>query len=583
MNLKILIADDSPTNRKQLETVVRHLGHVPILACDGQEAVDKFRDESPDLVFMDVMMPGMDGMTAVKHIRAMQGSKWSPIVFFSALDRMQDMVRGLEEGGDDYVVKPASLQLLRAKINGYARLLSLQKMNYQYTEELENWRDEARTQVRLGAHVMARLTDADGLRDSLVRYFNIPTDAFSGDLLCARRAPDEVLHVMLADAAGHGLSAALAALPITQIFYSMTAKGFPIASIAEELNRRLKAILPADLFVAATLAAVDVRSQTVEVWNGGNPDALFMNTAGEITMRWPSRHPPLGILPEAVFSGLTETIGFHEPGDLVMCSDGLVEAEDPADVWFGLEGVARVFAQTPHTEGQRFVALRTAVLDHMAERPNRDDLSCMMVSLPVERRQAVRFSAKSAAVYQGPVSDWRLELSYGETELRYLDVVPHVLGFISQVQILKAHQGALFLILTELFNNALDHGLLGLDSSIKSSENGFELFLQERAQRLAQLQDGRIELSFLLHQDGNQSLLDLSVTDTGPGFDFQGTLAAELQEDNDHRPYGRGLRLLRNLCAELRYYGMGNKVWARYVLSEACVAADSALPESAPA
>lgn len=565
---KVLIADDSPTNRKQLESVCQRLGLVPVIARDGLEAVAQFQAENPDLVFMDIMMPGMDGIEAVKHIRQVQ-TAWCPIIFYSAMDRMQDIVRGLEEGGDDYLVKPASLPLLRAKINNYVRQIALQRQNRDYTDELETWRDDARTQARLGAHVMAHLTDAEGMRDGLVRSFNIPTADFSGDLLCARRAPDEVLHLLLADGTGHGLAAALATLPVTQIFYSMTAKGFPIASIAEELNRRLKAILPADMFVAATLAAVDVRNQTVEVWNGGNPDALFISLQGETLLRWPSRHPPLGILPEALFSGSTETDIFQEPGDVVMFSDGLAEAENAAGQWFGVSGVEAAVTRSSEQDA-RFNFLREAVLAHLGERSNHDDLSFLTARLPMERRQSVRFQPQSQEPLQGPVSTWRLELSYGMEELRYLDVVPMVLNLINQVQSLKPHQGTLFLIISELFNNAMDHGLLGLDSSLKAQDGGFDLFLQERSHRLEQQVEGRIDLSILLHQTGDQAVLDIGVTDTGPGFDFLAILNGELKDEDGIRPHGRGMRLVRSLGAELRYAGKGNSAWARYVLSSAC-------------
>ena len=313
-SLKILIADDSPSNAKQLEILIRRAGHVPILAGDGRSAVALFQAESPDLVFMDIMMPGMDGIEAVRRIRALPTEKWTPIIFHSAQDGMGDIVAGLEAGGDDYLVKPASPRLLLAKLDAYARLLALQQKELGYIAELESWRLEAEEQSRLGAHVMERLTDAEGLRDPMIQSFNLPADTFSGDLLCAARGPGEVLNVMLADAAGHGLSAALSAMPLTQAFYSMTAKGFPLSSIAEELNRKLKALLPADRFVAASLASVDARNQTVEVCNGGNPDAAFVTLDGKVSMQWASNHPPLGILPDGLFSGTTETVVFHEPG-----------------------------------------------------------------------------------------------------------------------------------------------------------------------------------------------------------------------------------------------------------------------------
>lgn len=563
-SLKILIADDTPTNAKQLEFLARRAGHIPVLAVDGQQAVDQFQAHAPDLVFMDIMMPGMDGITAVQLIRAIPTSKWTPIIFYSALDRMQDIVRGLEAGGDDYVVKPASIQLLQAKINAYARLLALQRREQSYIEELRNWRQEAEEQNRLGAHVMARLTDTAGLHDPMVQSFNLPAETFSGDLLCAARGPGDVLNVMLADAAGHGLSAALSAMPVTQAFYSMTAKGFPLSSIAEELNRKLKAILPADRFVAATLASVDVRNQTVEVWNGGNPDALFVATEGEVIMEWASNHPPLGILPPSLFSGATETAVFHEPGELILCSDGLVEAEDPEGKWFTLEGT-RAALTGLRDPGQRFQNLKSSLEAHLAGRPARDDVSCMLVTVPIERRRQVRFTAP-APQHQGRVAEWRLDLAYSAPELRYIDVVPAVLGFVSQVEALKPHQGTLFLIVSELFNNALDHGLLNLDSNIKGMIGGFELYMQHRAERLAQLNEGRIALSFLVHDDDGRALLDIDVSDSGPGFDFQAQLGDQALDPADARPHGRGIALVRGLCQELQFFGSGSRVRARYRL-----------------
>jgi CheY-like chemotaxis protein/anti-sigma regulatory factor (Ser/Thr protein kinase) len=571
-SLKILIADDNQVNLQLLESVVRRLGHVAVVAGNGREAIEVFRREAPDLVLMDVMMPHMDGMTAVREIRALPADTWVPIIFCSAMDRVEDIVRGLECGGDDYLVKPIFPQLLRAKLNHYAQLLKLQRDVRAYTGELENWREEAQEQARLGAHVMARLTDAEGLRDPLLQHFNFPADTFSGDLLCAARGPGGVMHVMLADAAGHGLAAALTALPLTQAFYSMTAKGFPLATIAEELNQKLKAILPVDRFVAATLAAVDVRNQTVEVWNGGNPDALYINRQGKVLNTWVSRHPPLGILPSSVFSGMTETVVFSEPGDLVLCSDGLVEAETPQGEWLGLEGVIGLLGGA-HSGHGRIEHLIQGLRAHMQADSGRDDISCMVLHVPIERRRQLRVDAPSV-VSQTSVDDWRLDIAYSAQELRYIDVVPAVLGFITQVAALKPHQGALFLIISELFNNALDHGVLGLDSAMKAEAGGFERYLQARTERLAALQDGFVSLAFHLHQQTARAVLDISVQDSGPGFDHGALLRQKDAEDSwrEHdRPSGRGIGLVRSLCEQLVYSGTGNKVWARYVLGDLTV------------
>ena len=565
--MKILIADDTPINVKQLEVMTVKLGHRPVVAFDGASAVAAFQTEKPDLVFMDIMMPGMDGITAVQQIRALPTDRWTPIIFYSALDRMQDIVSGLEAGGDDYLAKPASTQLLKAKINSYARQIALQSKMHLYAEELARWREDAEEQTRLGAHVMSRLTDAAGLRDQMVRSFNLPAETFSGDLLCAARAPGDVLNLLLADAAGHGLAAALSAMPLTQAFYSMTAKGFPLTSIAEELNRKLKAILPADRFVAATLAAVDVRNQTVEVWNGGNPDALFVNSKGDVVMRWSSRHPPLGILPAVLFSGVTETVVFQEPGDLVMSSDGLTEAENRAGEWLGIDGVIKLLSTLDNSEA-RFQHLQDGVTAHLQGLPGRDDISCLMATVPINRRRQFRFAAPQM-INQSQFAEWRLDVSYNAQELRYIDVVPAVLGLVTQVHALREHQGALFLVLSELFNNSLDHGLLGLDSMTKTWIGGFEIYMQQRADRLAKLDHGRVELSFLLHQDESRAVLDITLSDSGPGFDYQNRLqdSSALSESNE-QTFGRGIALVKSLCDQIVYSGIGNKVWCRYVVSD---------------
>ncbi len=561
--LKILIADESLADVELLEAEARKLGHRVLTARGGREAVEMCRRERPDLVFMDVTLPRMDALSVVREIRTVAGERWVPVVFYSAPDRMEDIINGLEAGGDDYLAKPASPRVLRAKINSYARLLSLQDRTLAYKEELAQWRSQAEEETRLSSHVMARLTETAGLRDPLVRHFNMPTETFGGDLVCAARAPGDILYVMLADATGHGLPAALTALPLTQVFYGMTAKGFPLGTIAEELNRKLQALMPADRFVAATLAAMDVHNQTVEVWNGGNPDAMFFNTAGEVALRWPSQHPPLGILPDAAFSGVTQTLSYRNAGRLLLCSDGLVDAESPTGERWGQDEIARLLSQT--APDRQFSALVQELERHLSGRAAHDDISFLMVDAPVERRQTVRAVPQGLAD-QGGVSEWRLEVSYGAQALRELDVVPVVLGFITQLNALKPHQGTLFLVVSELFNNALDHGLLCLDSTMKRLDGGFDRYLQQRSERLATLNQGHIGLAFKVHESGGRAMLDISLTDSGKGFDYRPFLGDGSSENPDTRPHGRGIVLVRSLCQEIVYHGAGNRVSVRYLL-----------------
>lgn len=561
--LKLLVVDDTLVNVKMLEAVARKLGHHTVVAQDGIEAVERFQAESPDLVIMDIMMPRMDGIEAARRIRALPQDRWIPIILFSALDSFQDVVRGLEAGADDYLTKPANLQVIQAKINSYARVLALQEESRRYGRELAAWRAEAEEQSQLGQYIIGRLLDSPGLRDPMVQWLNTPAQTFSGDLVCATRGPGDVLYVMLADAAGHGLSAALTALPLSQVFHGMAMKGFPIHTIAEELNAKLKAFLPIDRFVAASLIALDTRNQTIEIWNGGNPDVLFVDEHHRVSQRWPSRHPPLGILAKHLFSSATEVVGYQHPGELVMVSDGILEAEDGTGQRLNQAGLEHLLGQAE--PGARLAAIESGVNRHLAGRIEHDDLSAVVVKVPIERRQAPR-AALAAERPETKFSEWRMELSWGAAELQSMDIVPAVLGFTNQIKPLQPHQGQLFLIVSELFNNALDHGILGLDSRTKNAEGGFERYLEEREHRLQTLEEGRIEMGFHLHRSGGRPVLDLQVRDSGEGFDFERILNLDGDEHSPFQTHGRGIRLVRSLCEDLTYQERGTAVFVRYAL-----------------
>jgi PAS domain S-box-containing protein len=125
--LRVLVVDDSAVNRQLLQTFLTKLGCEVMLAEDGARAVAMFEQEAPDLIFMDVMMPEMDGYEATRRIKAAAGDRWVPVVFVSALDKDENLVAGLEAGGDDYLPKPVNFVLLHAKLRSLVRTLSLQR------------------------------------------------------------------------------------------------------------------------------------------------------------------------------------------------------------------------------------------------------------------------------------------------------------------------------------------------------------------------------------------------------------------------------------------------------------------------
>ncbi len=125
--LKVLAVDDNKVNLHILQVFLQKLSHQVILAENGAEAVEKFIAERPDFILMDIMMPVMNGFEATKAIKAISQDRWVPVIFLSALNRDENLVEGLEAGGDDYMTKPINFVVLEAKLRSVQRMLSLQQ------------------------------------------------------------------------------------------------------------------------------------------------------------------------------------------------------------------------------------------------------------------------------------------------------------------------------------------------------------------------------------------------------------------------------------------------------------------------
>jgi two-component system response regulator MtrA len=115
---KILVVDDDDALREMVGLVLAGAGYEPVFAADGLSAIDIFNQSNPDLVLLDIMLPGQSGIEVCSQIRATSGT---PIVMLTAKGDTEDVVRGLEAGADDYVVKPHNGAELLARIKARLR------------------------------------------------------------------------------------------------------------------------------------------------------------------------------------------------------------------------------------------------------------------------------------------------------------------------------------------------------------------------------------------------------------------------------------------------------------------------------
>ena len=171
--MKILIAEDDQYIREGLRDLLEAEGYQTVLAVDGTEAVAKYHDSTPNLVLLDIMMPGKDGYTVCREIRG--HSSQVPVIFLSAKSEEIDRVIGLELGADDYIMKPFGTREVVARIRavtrrslatqsseGKARVLKLGDLEV-YPEELRAKREEERIDLSLrDVNILELLHDNQG-------------------------------------------------------------------------------------------------------------------------------------------------------------------------------------------------------------------------------------------------------------------------------------------------------------------------------------------------------------------------------------------------------------------------------------
>ncbi|RDH83010.1 MAG: two-component system response regulator [endosymbiont of Galathealinum brachiosum] len=114
---KILVVDDSQTQVQAIIKILNKNGHETITAEDGDSAVAVARDELPDLILMDVVMPGLNGFQATRHITKTEGTQHIPVIMLSSKDQETDKVWAERQGASGYIIKPASEDELMSAIN----------------------------------------------------------------------------------------------------------------------------------------------------------------------------------------------------------------------------------------------------------------------------------------------------------------------------------------------------------------------------------------------------------------------------------------------------------------------------------
>ncbi|WP_416886319.1 PP2C family protein-serine/threonine phosphatase [Marinospirillum sp.] len=376
---KVLIAEDQLPQRHLLASFFQQEGYQVITAHNGVEAVAAFAEHRPSLVLMDIIMPEMDGLEATRRIKALPEGEFATIIFLTVREGLAEMRICIEAGGDDFLTKPINTDLLKIRIFALQRLQELhQQLAVQHRFLVNHLQEEQKNQ-RLAQKVFEHLLSVQGGDLPGVEIVQRAADRFSGDLVLSRRLADGRVRIFLGDFTGHGLAAALGALPTAEVFYTLSDQGVGLDRLLNEMNAKLCALLPDDRFLAAAVVEISADLTQFTWWNGGLPSLVLKK--GREMRALVSDFLALGILSERDFSQELHQQPCSKDAALLMMTDGILEAHNAQQVAFATTGFKDFLAGWPYGEGMQ-AALESALVEHLGlELVLEDDLSLVSVCL----------------------------------------------------------------------------------------------------------------------------------------------------------------------------------------------------------
>lgn len=544
--MRILIIEDDALFGEILQTFVEDQGCTTIIA----ETLDSARQQLSASVFQFVLLdnhlPDGDGINFISTIKE-TSSVPLPVMMITGDSNQALMTQAFENGADDFLTKPLSLDLLWHKIQRVHDLFAKEAKLEEQAKSLSQLLDNQEREEELARYVYECVSDTLQPETECVDTYLQSSSAFNGDVFICDTAPNGNRFVILADATGHGLSAAICILPLVATIKAMIRKGLSLPHIVHEANKKLGIELPDDKFVTLIGVEVNFHKQNMLIFNGGMPDIICVRHDKEL-QRLPSTSLALGIMDPEDFDPGILTIDTHPLQNLFFFSDGLIEQQNNAGEEFGMDRAMAVLALRDSKEG-----LLSLMVNHFTVfnemRELQDDLS--ICDLQVSDLMAMHRNEdkqddnkKTGRIVASITLEGKL--------IAATDIIGIFDGLMRSTDVVGDLRQKAFTVFAELISNALDHGILDLDSSLKNDFAGFAEYFALKEERLANMKEEDSLTMSLTYTPRNQEM-QFSIIDSGSGYEYKTINDAQVGDLS-----GRGMSLINKLCNRIDVQAPGN-------------------------
>jgi len=221
---RILVVDDLPENREVLVKRLERQGHQTAEAENGRHALEMMASGTYDLVLLDVMMPEVDGYTALGRMKADPALRHIPVIMISALDEIESVVRCIETGAEDFLPKPFNPTLLRARIGASLEKKAFRDQEQAYLRQIEETQKRLEEELQEAAKYVISILPAPMEKPFPISWAYDPSTELGGDSFGYHWIDDTHFGIYLLDVCGHGVGAALLSVAAINVLRSGSLK-----------------------------------------------------------------------------------------------------------------------------------------------------------------------------------------------------------------------------------------------------------------------------------------------------------------------------------------------------------------------
>ena len=384
---KIIVVDDELDILDFVQISLEADGFEVITASSGKEALAKIKQELPDLILLDLMMPQMDGYEVMNILKSDKQTSNIPVIMLTALTQVDDKVKGLSIGAYDYITKPFDLKELTARVNAVLK----RERKARYINPLMSAMGDSFTEEgieQLGYHLeTAAKIQQQLLPKEAPQYENIeiagalkPSMMVAGDFYDFIPLDDDHLGIAIADISGKGVPAAMLMVMVQTILRLICREETSPANVLKRINDFLAVDTELGIFATMVYGILDIKSLEFTYSNGGHCPPIRVNSQKDSVDFLEKGGLLLGIFDYAEFE--EETLPLKANDTLVFYTDGITEAENTSEEMYGAEHLVEVIVENAHLGAEKLCRkMEEDLIEFTSTLQRSDDLTIVVIKI----------------------------------------------------------------------------------------------------------------------------------------------------------------------------------------------------------